>query len=76
MSLQRNVISLCDDVINDIIHAHVAGHMTFWYKRGHTPRGIGSVTWDLQEVGPLKVHIGIDPSGESLRLEPTAFNCI
>ena len=50
--------------------------MTFWYKRSHTQWGDGSVTQDLQEVGPFEVHIGSDMSGVSLQLEPTAFNCI
>ena len=76
MLSQCNVISRCVDVINDVItHAHAAGHMTFWYKKGRTQRGVGSAQ-DLQEVGLLKVCIGSDASGASLQLEPTAFNCI
>ena len=60
-SLRCNIISRRDDVINDIItHAHGAGHVTFWYKRGRTWWGVGSVTRDLQEAGPLKVCIGIN----------------
>ena len=50
--------------------------MTFWYKRGHTQRGVGSVTQDPQEVGPLEACTGSDVAGASLQLEPTAFNCI
>ena len=38
--------------------------------------GVGSVTQDLQEVGPLEACTGSDVSGVSLWLEPTAFNCI
>ena len=77
MLSQCNIISQCDDIINDVItHEHAAGHLTFWYKRGHTWRGVGSVTRDLQEVGLLEVHIGSDTSGASLQLEPTSFNCI
>ena len=42
--------------------AHVAGHVTFWYKRGHTQWGDGSVTRDFREVGPLKAHAGSNAS--------------
>ena len=77
MLLLCNVILQSDDIINDIItHAHVAGHITFWYKRDCTWQGVGSVTWDLQEVELLEACTGSDTSGESLWLEPTTFNCI
>ena len=45
-------------------HTHVAGHVTFYYKRGHT-WGDGSVTQDLQEVGLCEACTGSDASGVS-----------
>ena len=66
MSSRHNVISQCDDIINDIItHTCAAGHVTFWYERGCTQRGVGSVTQDLQEVGPHEARIGSNASGAS-----------
>ena len=44
----------------------VAGHVTFKYKRDNMQWGDGSVTQDLQEVGPLKACTGSNMSGVSL----------
>ena len=71
-----NVILQCSDVTCDITnHAHVAGHMTIWYKRGLHMVWVGSFTQDIRVVRSLEAHAGSDTSGTSSWLEPTSFNC-
>ena len=45
----HDVTSFCDVMTSLMTSSctHVAGHVTFWYKRGHTQWGDGSVTRDF-----------------------------